>query len=325
MLPSIHRVSTAVLRVLGQNPGPMTLQGTNTYLIGTGAKRLLLDTGEGIPTYQDELRAALAQERTSSATAHDITVSDVLLTHWHQDHVGGIRHVHELFPNATFHKLPSSRNDHAVTEEARQLGITLHDISKDSVFAVEGATLLPLLTPGHTDDHVSFLLKEEHAVFTGDCVLGSGSSVFACFHDFMSSLQYLRDVQPKVLYPGHGEVVADGTARIQEYMSHRMQREAQIVQAMTSEGRPLTAMGIVQLVYSTTPPQLHMAAAGNVIHHLGKLEREGAAAVDVAHTNEAALSRLRSMDAYSGGEGSSVDLELLQDIVTNIYWTMKRL
>ena len=92
-LPAVAKLSPRVLRVMGLNPGRFTLQGTCTYVVGTGARRLLVDTGDGVPAYPDLLRRALADDGAEA-------VSDILITHRHHDHVGGIADVLKLYPRS---------------------------------------------------------------------------------------------------------------------------------------------------------------------------------------------------------------------------------
>lgn len=96
------------------------------------------------------------------------------------------------------------------------------EIRDGQLFHVEGATLKAVATPGHTSDHTSFYLKEENALFSGDCILGQGSTVFDSLKDYMESLQKLKSLAPKKIYPGHGPVVENGVEKIDEYIAHRM-------------------------------------------------------------------------------------------------------
>lgn len=135
-------------------------------------------------------------------------------------------------------------------------------------------------TPGHTEDHLVFWLREEDAVFSGDCILGEGRAVvFEDLADYLASLRRIASLNPKIIYPGHGPEIPDPGQRISEYIEHRLEREQQIVAVLGhSVQDSLSVMDIVQKVYTTTPVHLHMAAAGNVRHHLSKLIKDGAVA-----------------------------------------------
>jgi glyoxylase-like metal-dependent hydrolase (beta-lactamase superfamily II) len=145
-LPEVERLSASVIRILGGNPGKFTLQGTNTYLIGRGTQRILIDTGEGKPTWAERLQSVLSEEKA--------TVHQALLTHWHGDHVKGVADLLRICPEATVfkHKPDTGQED-------------IHD---GQVFSVDGATLTACHTPGHTVDHMVFVFEEEDAMFTGD-------------------------------------------------------------------------------------------------------------------------------------------------------------
>jgi len=263
VIPKVSRLSPHVVRVLGCNPGPMTLQGTNTYLVGTGNSRLLVDSGEG---GRDEwikgLQGVLQEEKCR--------VGRLLLTHWHNDHVGGAKEVIEM-SESPVEVLKWPRRE---AKEPNALdGIAVVKLEDAAEVGVEGAGLTVLHTPGHTSDHVVLHLKEENAVFTGDCILGEGTAVFESLHQYMKSLEVILALKPSRLYPGHGPVVDDPVPKIEFYINHRNEREQQILSQISQV--PCSSMDIVKVVYKDTPEQLHGAANINVNHHLDKLRVEG--------------------------------------------------
>ncbi|KAL5493222.1 hypothetical protein EMCRGX_G014369 [Ephydatia muelleri] len=262
VLPKVEQLSARVIRVLGLNPGPYTLQGTNTYIVGTGEKRVLIDTGEANrPDYIQLLRETLSQAHAS--------LNHVIITHRHLDHIGGVDGVRKMNPGLKIYKHSSSRDD----DKSDDLFAHLNDGTK---VEVEGATLQVIHTPGHTDDHVALLLEEEGAVFTGDCILGQGSAVFEDLGSYMHSLSRLKSLAPRVLYPGHGPAIRDSMHKIDQYIAHRLERECQVVSALDqSQGKLVTAMDLVKIIYKDLDSMLWKGAENNVLQILNKLANEG--------------------------------------------------
>lgn len=222
--------------------------GTNTYLLGSGRTRLLIDTGQGFPAWHSRLSALL--------TAENCTISHALLTHWHDDHVSGVPDLLSICPSARIHKHSPSL---AQGENA---------IADGDNFSVEGATLRALHCPGHTADHMAFVLEEEAAMFTGDNVLGHGTAVFESLAEYLASLGRMMELGGGNgrAYPGHGDVVRDRNAKIEEYIRHRRQREEEVLEALREEER--TAMEVVEVVYKAYPRDLWEPARGGVMQIL---------------------------------------------------------
>lgn len=264
VIPAVTKISPRIIRVLGCNPGLMTLQGTNTYIIGTGKSRILIDTGHNdVPQYINHLKSVLKHEK--------IDLEHILITHWHHDHIGGLTDVLELkdkTANATIWKFPCPEHD-------SKIQVPIQDLKNGQEIRVEGATLKVMHTPGHTSDHVAFHLLEDNAIFSGDCILGEGTAVFEDLHDYISSLTTILASKPLVIYPGHGNIINDPVQKITFYIAHRLERETQILNILSNNRlQEFSAEDIVKMVYIDTPAKLLKAAENNVYHHLQKLLKE---------------------------------------------------
>jgi glyoxylase-like metal-dependent hydrolase (beta-lactamase superfamily II) len=225
---------------------------------------LLIDTGEGKPFWIATLKDTLQKENA--------VITKAIITHWHHDHQGGIKHLLEFSPKTNIYKN---------TPEDGQL-----DIQNGQIFQVDGASLRAVFSPGHTQDHMSLILEGEDAMFTGDNVLGHGTAVFENLLQYLDSLEAMRGMFQGRVYPGHGPVIEDGPSKILEYIRHRQQREDQVVQVLKSsksspgveatgnEPDDWTSMEIVKIIYKDVPENLHLPANGSVVQVLRKLEEE---------------------------------------------------
>ncbi|KIM23953.1 hypothetical protein M408DRAFT_246676 [Serendipita vermifera MAFF 305830] len=309
-LAPITKLSANVIRVLGQNPGQYTLQGTNTYLVGKKAPYILVDTGEGRPDYPGFLKEALSLYAPQSESP---VVSDIIITHKHRDHHGGIPSITSMlkslweespfqrtaeYPAPALHKFPLPA-DQPPDEHLRSVMTSIpqgtfkeppaevsssaepcfHPLSVGQILQGEGVALQVIHTPGHTSDSICLYIPEEGALFTADSVLGHGTAVFEDLSTYITSLQSLLDFKYegpglKVLYPGHGPALEGDAARgtIQMYISHRLEREQQLVDVLKTRDTNWTVGDILTAVY---PEHVRMIAKRGVLLHLSKLERDG--------------------------------------------------
>ena len=263
-LPDFDVWSERVSTVLGQNPGPFTGPGTNTYLVGTGKRPILLDTGIGLDVYDPLLDRGLSE--TKGATE----LQEIVLTHVHQDHIGGVPNVRKHFGELQVSK-------RAWPEKDADYDFPLTYIENGARIETDGATLCAIHTPGHAKDHLCYYLEEERALFTGDLVLGAGTTVVpeegGGLIDYMASLRKLLDLDLSVIYPAHGPAIREPYKKLNAYIAHRELREQQVLDALNAGLTRIPDM--VQRIYIDVPKFLHKAAGNSVQSHLNKLKAEG--------------------------------------------------
>nr|XP_042911225.1 endoribonuclease LACTB2 isoform X2 [Parasteatoda tepidariorum] len=224
--------------------------------------RILLDSGNpSVPEYIDLLKNVLLNQNCS--------LSNIVVSHWHLDHIGGVPDILEKIPGCKVSKFPRSDG-----KQEPVLNIDYTYLNEGDIISTEGATLRVVSAPGHTDDHLVLYLEEENSLFSGDCILGEGTAVFEDLHDYMLTLKKIFEMRPARIYPGHGPVIENPKKKIEDYINHRMAREKQILDTL-EEIRPngLTAKELVARIYIDTPKHLHGAAEVNVTHHLEKLKK----------------------------------------------------
>lgn len=236
-----------ILRVLAPNPSVYTLEGTNTWVIGDDPT-IVIDPG---PDDAGHLREVA---RVAGA------VGLVLVTHDHPDHA----------PGAT-----AFARDRGAPLRAWRLSDGLR-VRDEETFRVGEITITALHTPGHTADHVAYWIGATGALFTGDAVLGRGTSFIdppeGDLARYLRSLDRMRELGPRVLYPGHGPVIFDAAAKLREYLDHRQEREQQVLRAFASAR---TIEDAVEEIYAEYPIDVRPLAARSVLAHLIKLEQEG--------------------------------------------------
>lgn len=242
----------SIVRVLAPNPGIYTLEGTNTWVVGE-APSIVIDPGPDIAPHLDEVA------RTAGS------VAAVLVTHDHEDHAPGA--------------LPFAERVGAPLFAFRSEGAE-HLRDGQRFAAGGGVEIVAAYTPGHSSDHVAFVVLSEGALFTGDAVVGRGTSFIdppdGDLAQYMRSLRRMQELHPRTIYPGHGPIVVDAPAKLEWYVSHREDRERQVLETIGNGKRRIA--DLVETIYADEPSEVHPLAARSVLAHLLKLEREGRAA-----------------------------------------------
>ncbi|KAH8694997.1 beta-lactamase-like protein [Talaromyces proteolyticus] len=274
-LPPVTHVTSRVIRILGGNPGEMQLQGTNTYLLGTGNSRILVDTGQGFKSWIESLIQYL--------NSKNLDISFVLLTHWHQDHTGGVR-------DLIFHKPHLASRIYKSNPDRGQI-----PIADGQIFHVEGATLKAILAPGHAFDHTCFVLEEEQALFTGDNILGHGFTVIEDLGAYLSSLRYMESQRCLEGYPGHGTVIENLACKIGQYIRREELRINQVYSLLVKKNvsqqgslrkSSFTNRELVTLLYGEVSDSLFEIALGPCINNcLWKLAEDGKIGFEIRGCN----------------------------------------
>jgi glyoxylase-like metal-dependent hydrolase (beta-lactamase superfamily II) len=230
--------------IVAPNPGPFTLDGTRTYLIGD---EIVLDPGPAIDAHVRAIAEAMPRLRT------------IVITHRHGDHA----------PAA----IPLKRMTGA--QIAAPAGV-LDDVDRRVADGDVVDGLEVIATPGHTREHVCYLTVDGD-LFTGDTILGAGTTTIfppdGDMGDYLRSLRKLRARNPRRIFPAHGPTRDDAVALIDEYIAHRLEREQQVLGALAAGAR--TTAELRERIYPELDPRLRGAAEIQITAHLTKLIEEG--------------------------------------------------
>jgi glyoxylase-like metal-dependent hydrolase (beta-lactamase superfamily II) len=228
------------------NPGPFTLSGTNSWIVGRDPA-WLVDPG---PALDDHIEAVAAEAGRRGG------LGGIALTHDHIDHSEAVPAFRARFPDAP---LAGARGEVDVS------------LSTGSVFG----PLEAVATPGHAPDHLAFVVGD--AALAGDAVLGEGSVFIApdpgALASYLEGLRRLRALDLALICPGHGPPVHDPAAKLDEYISHRLERERRLVAALRAGAR--TVDELLDEVWDDAPAALRPAAAVTLTAHVDKLADEG--------------------------------------------------
>jgi glyoxylase-like metal-dependent hydrolase (beta-lactamase superfamily II) len=231
--------------VRAPNAGPYTLSGTNSWIVGR-EPAYLIDPGPAIAAHVDALLAEAARRGGLAA---------ILLTHEHHDHSGAVAAVRE-------------RSGAPLAAAGAGADVELADGAAVGPFTA-------VATPGHARRHLAFLAAG--VCFSGDAVLGEGSVFIApdpgAMAGYLAALRRLRDLELELIAPGHGPLVTDPNAKLDEYITHRLERERQLLEALADGLRDRDEL--LDRVWPHVTPALRPIAHATLAAHLGKLADEG--------------------------------------------------
>lgn len=247
--------------VRANNPSPMTLEGTNTWVLVEPGERhaVVVDPGPDDVAHRAAILATVI-----AAGADDLAL--IVLTHGHADHAEGAPALAELT------RAPVRAVAGDLCRDAEPLIAGRLQVS--------GLQLEVVSTPGHTADSVCFVINDDAALVTGDTILGKGSTVVAWpdgrLGDYVATLQKLRALvderELRVVLPGHGPVIDDPTALLDQYIKHRDERLAQVRAAVAGKA---TVDEVLHAVYGDVEPALQFAARWSLLAQLDYLRSEG--------------------------------------------------
>ena len=272
----VDQVSPLIRRVICNNPGPFTLHGTGTYIVGQG-KVCVIDPG---PLNDDHV-AALMQAVEGEEVTH------IVCTHTHMDHSPAAAPLKTATGAPTYGFGPHGSGRPEFSGEESQEGadndfLPDHEIRDGDKIEGDGWTLQAVYTPGHTSNHTCFTLLEENVLFSGDHIMGWSTTIVSPpdgdMGRYMASLDKLIAMDHVRYWPTHGDTIPDPQNYVRAYKEHRLDRDRQILEQLSKGSQKIPAM--VKVMYADVPDYLHPAAARSVLSHLIQLVETGQARCD---------------------------------------------
>jgi glyoxylase-like metal-dependent hydrolase (beta-lactamase superfamily II) len=275
----LETVSPLIRRIVARNPGPFTLHGTGTYVVGHG-RVAVIDPGPALPEHIEALLHALRGE----------TIEHILVTHTHLDHSPASAAIKQATAAPTHGYGPHAAGMGPAVEEGGDRAFAPDRVLRDGdTVSGPGWHLAAVHTPGHTSNHICFALAEERVLFSGDHVMGWSTSVIAPpdgnMRDYLRSLAKLLEREDAVYWPTHGPAIADPKPFVRAFIEHRREREAAILDRLAKGDTEIPTM--VRAIYIGLPQVLHGAAGRSVLAHLIELVADGRVASEGPPTVEA--------------------------------------
>ena len=258
--PGVHIIPVASASFMG-------MYAPNVYLV-VGKEAALIDSG-----YYE--RQAIEARLEYIECLAPLRLGYILVTHPHPDHAGGCRDIRE----ATGAQIV---NHSRVAVQSEGYEVTADILVDDGdTLDIGGIQLEVIHTPGHTHDSICFYMREEGILFTGDHILGIGTTVVAMPHgdmaQYIDSLEKLLNYPTRLICPGHGPIIKEPERKIKELIAHRLEREQQVLVCLGQGKRSVAEM--VAKIYPELDKHLIDMARMQILAHLDKLIREGKAAV----------------------------------------------
>ena len=280
----VDHVTPMIRRVIAENSGPFTFHGTGTYIIGHG-KVAIIDPGPLLESHIDALLNAVAGE----------TVTHILVTHTHRDHSPGAQPLKEA-TGAPVHAFGPHTLGTAWANKPKKETLSGdmefepdNIISDGDIITGTGWTIEAVHTPGHTNNHLCFALKEESVLFSGDQIMGWSTTVVSPpdgdMGDYIQSCRKLLARNDTTYWPTHGPCITDPKTHVAALIKHRENREDAIEEALRSGVGKIADM--VSEMYKDVPSNLHVAAARTVHAHLIHMIQKGRVLCEGEPTDQA--------------------------------------
>lgn len=256
------------------SPVPMLESEANCYLLGTEHESILIDAGYDQWNTAEAIQKAVQESQLA-------TPNRILLTHSHPDHAPGAKRLKHWEATLMFHPQEEKGMREALSIPEDHDPIPLQPLEDQATLYVDGHPIVAIHSPGHTRGHLCFWLPEQKILFSGDNVLGKGTTWIGPpdgnIRDYLRSLEQLEQLPIEKIAPGHGPWIDNPKERIAFIRQHRLEREAQILSLMKAQpSRQASIAALAEAIYQDTIPAFIVPFAERTVEaHLQKLEEDG--------------------------------------------------